>query len=98
GGAGGSGGPDQARAASSVSGPLTTTSAAPGSGDATSATTPTDAQASSHTAVCQCAGSSSATRSPGSADSSSWRRLAVLATQLAKVATDNSTRSPVASS
>jgi hypothetical protein len=49
-------------------------------------------------AACQCAGSSTATRSPGAAPTSSRSRFAVLATQLASVVVDSSVRSPVASS
>ena len=49
-------------------------------------------------AVCQCAGSSTATRLAGPAPSSSRSRLPVLAAQLARVAADSSMRSPVASS
>ena len=49
-------------------------------------------------AVCQCAGSSTATRAAGPAASSSRSRLPVLAAQLARVTVDSSMRSPVASS
>ena len=55
-------------------------------------------QATSQTVVCQCSGSSSPTREPGRAPRPSCSRFAVLATQLSNVATDSSTRSPVASS
>ena len=51
-----------------------------------------------HAAVCQCAGSSTATRLSGPAPSSSRNRLPVLAAQLASVTADSSIRSPVASS
>ena len=53
---------------------------------------------SSTAAVCQCAGSSTATRSPGVTSSSSTSQFAVFAAQLRMVATDSSTRVPAASS
>jgi hypothetical protein len=54
--------------------------------------------ASSTAAVCQWTGSATATVLPAVTSNSSCSRLAVLATQLATVAADSSTRSPVASS
>ena len=59
---------------------------------------PHDQAASSTAAVCQCAGSSAATRVPGSTSHSSRSRLAALAAQFAVVTADSSMRSPVASS
>ena len=53
---------------------------------------------SSTPAVCQCAGSSTATGSPGSTSCSSRSQFAVLAAQFAMVARDSSTLVPAASS
>ena len=68
--------------------------------EAGSATTsaPHHHAASSTAAVCQCAGSSTATGVPGSTSHSSRSRFAALAAQFAVVIADSSTRSPVASS
>src|SRR3954453_23448157 len=54
--------------------------------------------ASSTAAVCQCAGSATATVLPGPTSNSSCRRLAAFATQLANVVAESSTRSSVPSS
>ena len=54
--------------------------------------------ASSTAAVCQCAGSSTAIRVPGSTSHSSRSRFAAFAAQFAVVMPDSSMRSPVASS